>query len=175
MYSQRIIDTCGMALKRLELETCECVVPRTTSQTLDNPTLKCKVPLRVSSTVQNLMNCGSLRCTRHGDMKTPSLPLPIQTSGSSRSPTGWQVGEQTDTRGRVPIRMHDPRSTRGRHGIPAQVQRERQSENRELVQVFVFLPRSYHNIISDLNCSELDSTRRRVTNEGSFRHPGGVK
>ena len=76
-YSQRIIDTCGKALKRLELETCECVVPRTMSQTLADPTLKCQAPLRVSLTVQNFMNCGSLGCTRHGDMKTPSLPLPL--------------------------------------------------------------------------------------------------
>ena len=82
-YSQRIIDICGKALKRLELETCERVVPRTMSQTLADPTLKCQVPLQVSLTVQSFVNCGSLRCTRHGGTKTSSLPLHIQTAGWS--------------------------------------------------------------------------------------------
>ena len=81
--SQRITDTCGKALKRLELETCECVVPWIMSQTLADPTLKCQVPLQVSLTVQSFVNCGSLRCTRHGGTKTSSLPLHIQTAGWS--------------------------------------------------------------------------------------------
>ena len=54
-YSQRIVAACQKTLKRLKFESCECIVPWTTSRVLADPTLEW-MPLRVSFIIQNFVN-----------------------------------------------------------------------------------------------------------------------